>query len=1660
MADNRQPFDFSGLGATVGGQPVPQKPLSKVDSFKKSTFDDGTKVGGVEEKILPFVGKQIEKAQKGPLGFIVNPALRTMEYAYKNVIQPAQRVVATTALLPEALEAQKKGSGLSAIPKAFQLAVDESKNISMGQAVSRNVLGNLPLPQSILPTVAKEDFNIFDKEQRDKAFRDEFIGIVSSGATDLAINGVMSKVAGAATKEAMKKVRGTSRIVTEKDMQQFSAKADEAVQWAAGGKLDTAPSGLAVYMDDAVKERNVQRLQANPLIAETNNPLRTATIVSRIDNHADLADYLKAERGDAAAFDRFMQKQALSADHLDNYGFKDFSPVSDWSKIHDEVLTENLAPRYQAIINDLKSKDKAFAAQLDDWASKANIGDRGTGYVPGRFGMVESAALSLNKVREGARYGSAKIFGSDPTKDGWRTKVYQSSPYDRIVRVITWTGDARPQGYINLSNPRKGEAVNDVLSELNRLQFLKGKQGEMFKRQMAEKFLSATTNSEQARVLVAIEKEVMLRLAKQYNVRSIGGIGDDAELIKMVETLHKAADSRRTTAAEFAKKQGLIPDEDGSLNIIQLRSQTTEVNNVPMLDFRKLEMEVILGTRERAGVRSGIGKGTVARTYMGKYGMQAGQFLDIANMVFNNLNLLRVAYIPKNAIIDPFMRGSMALESTELARNAIPGFGNMVENSANRFKLMNRYVPGTASFASRKAEQAILKDIDIAYGKLDPMIRKMESTAKVEADAEALWLTAKANSDAAEAALKAATPAKKAAATSAKHDADYKLYLAQNEYTKVSNEAKLASDAVTGLSILIEKNRAKVAGAIRREGDMKQRKYIGKEADVITVDGKDYNIKGLGDPNVRGAAVYLDEIDSASSLYSKLFESEASMNVRARSQQWVRVKREDGKAYYNAIAHVLNRQVRQELDMPLGMMLRGESDQAIMNFLYKTEAGKEYRRRMSSDAGRTLTQDDFLSWTSETSAYLQKFVPSEELRRIALERPVTVKEVENFLKSRADLLPEIDGPNVSLSDLSKGERLVSRVANVQGTAWRLLGAAENKLVRNPMFMIYAKEEMEYLIKSARRTGVDPSDAVVNHQFRQIAMRNAVSRIEETLYSSRRLTNGMYAARYAMAFPMAFFNSQAVALKLMAKNPMNAYWYNSVSDSLANFEPYVDQEGNTYKSMIDVPPGTVVSVTYPIPASITTKIENIPGIGKAAAAALAPYTDTRGGGLKWNPKQMEFMIADPSVAWFGSVLVSSLIKGQLDTPLWKTPDGEKVVSFLRNTFGNDFYENSILYGGYVTSGSNLAATAVNAIKPAYMESLFPTGERYMDQVFTNWQVAYAEWHRDGRIGNAPTIEQAGKAASNLNLIKAIVQFNMPISTTFDPVTRAAKAYYADLLEKNNSDYAAADRAMMKDWGIDGLAFLGSHQKNIAGVASTINDIKMIRSNRELLASFANVDPMYARMMSSGYGDLAVDYSTEVAEIYKNLNFPGTLTKLSRQKTEEEIRNETDARLGWVSYNMAVDARNGEMAQYGVGSTQSNAYTYTGIKRKFDERVAEIKANYPGWVNDRTVQQGKFWDQTFPILKKIANDPTWRKYVDPIDGGKWAEISYWIGQVEQFRSGYGKLGSTTARDQGFSSSLNNFHYKFVQGASDGFAAFAARWLESMPELDIEKVAVPNG
>ena len=1637
-------------------QRAPQS--SKIDKFKKNNIDDGTKVGGVEAAVIPKVAEKIQSAQKGKFGFIVNPAMRALEFLGEKVVQPVTQTVSAALLTPQAMAAGKGG-----LTPSYRYAKKQAEKISMGQAAA-SAVGKVVSP--VLggvsqATFLQEDFDVFDKKQRDKAFRDEWAGIVVSGATDLALAAFGTKGAGALVRGGAKKVVGPKRIVTSDDMDTFRREVDDAVAQSNLPPEQQVKTGLTVLIDDAVKESNLTKLAANPLVSETSNPYRTATILSRLDNHQDVADYLLAERGDAVAFQRFFERHPLEADHIDNYGIDNALPISNFANVNLDELAPNLVQRYQRIIDAKKAEDPNFARALDDFMEKARMGVIES-YRPGRYAALESIGLAKKKLQTQAVYGDLKMFGQD-ADGGWRTQVYQSRPYDRVIRVIAWTGSGRPQGYINISNPRKFEAANDLVSDLNRLQFLRGDAGAKFKRQAVEMFLDAQDDTQRAIALGRIEEMVMGRLARFYGITDMQDIRSAQDAVKQIKQWHVRMNQSRESIKDFAVKNGFIP-EDGSINVQNFLSVSNEAQNIPMLDFRRLETEVIFNARRVAGKGAKVTQGQYIGAKISEGMMNVGQFLDLANMVFSNLNLLRLAYIPKNSMVDPFARASMALESMELVRNATPGTSNLVHNTGLIGERLKKWVPGSpAANARKQANQAKFR-VEKYRADLEPKIAAWEKAQARydELDTQFAKLTAQRDKAKAK-AMKSKDPevqTKYYELEDALNDIEVQLTAAYDDMGRLG-------DQVNGLSQLIERERADWAEWATEQGSLRQKKLLGQEAETLEVGGKTYTIQGLADPNVRGASAYMAEIDTATNFYSASMQSEIARRLRADGTRFVKIPRKNREEYMNALAHIANRQIRNELDLPLGMMLRNESQADIMKWLF-SPAGKEYRLRMESRYGKELSRDDFAAWIDDTKDRLYKMYPSEDLRKIILERPVTYQEVDAMLYGRTDLLDEIDGPSLKLSDLTSAERGFARVAGATDAAWRVLAASENRLVRNPLFLSYARDEMKVLINAAQRSGIDVSDAVVNNEIRQVAYRKALSRVEETLYSSRRLTNGMYVARYAMSFPLAFFNSQAVALRLMARNPMNAYWYNSIQQAFDKYEAYEDKDGNTYSSVRDIPPGVSVSVKYPLPFG-----DKLPDWAKKG---LKPYTDPRGGGIRFNPKQLEFMVADPSVSWFGTVAISELVKGGFQQGMPWGVHGEDIAMALRNTFGDDFYESSILYGGYPQEGGGYVGTTVQTLLPGYLRSVLDAtyalrdggqikagaSDKYLDEVFTHYRKGYADWVANGRIGQPPTMETAAKSAANMSFIRAIIQFAAPISASFDPATRAATAYYADLVEAANGDYDIAQQMMEEDWGIDALALVGSNRKNLAGTAATMNDIKMLRNNTKLLEKIGRIDTKYAGMLSSGYGDIAGtgsgpdDYSTEIAAIYKRMNFPGLMNSpITAMKSDKELTEGVEARVGWAEYQKAVNWRNSMMYQYGVGSTYETRYETTGIKRMYDDMVQGIIEDYPGFAAERKRGGKDYWNQTIPAIEAIIEDTDWRSHAWSSGSSKWEEIAFWVAKANKFKSDYNAAVNSDERKFALKQQFSQFHHDFLQTASEEFDAFASRWLNNMPELDTEYV-----
>lgn len=1639
-------------GQTIGPAPSPvDKFVKEQETEVKGTLQQ-TKVGRVEEVVGEKIKGAIEKGQKGNIVVRTgtNVALGAMNIANK-IITPITQGVSTALLTPQALA---QGKGLN----SFSYARKKSKDISMGQALATTVgqaVGGW-VPDSLTPTFMDENFNVFDDQQRNKAFKDEWVGILASGVTDLTLAALGTKGTGFAVRAGAKKVIGTGRIKSEVERKAFNDNVTQAVMWgmSKGATAEPAPNGLAVLLDNAVQETDVTKLTANPLIAETSNPNRTATIISRLDNHADVGDYIKATYGDAEAFQRFLQRKPILADHIDDYGIKNYTPIASWENIAKEHMTPDLTNRYQRIIDAKVKDDKSFASALEDFASKVGEGVR-EDYIPGRFAAYEKISLAKKKVGLQAKYGDLKLFGKD-ANNGWRSKVYQSGPYDRVVRVIGYVGSGRPQGHINISNPRPFEAESDLLSDLNRLHFLRGTEGTKFKRDMLNIYKAAQTDTQRAMALAKIEEKVFIRLGRHYGVHELQGIADpkiaveNANVAKAVTEWVSGKNAQRTTAKKYLEDNGFIPDETGAINVVKgITSLSTEAQTIPMLDFRKLENEIIFHMRKE--MPSAVTTGQVASARASQTMMTIGQFFDVANMVFSNLNLLRIGYIPKNSMVDPFMRATMALEGLDLVGNAVPSVRNALYNNSVRAENFARYIPGTRGSRARRQEEAILNNIQkISKDNKFPMqIAAWKRSQTTHAKAEKAWQSALRKQEKAIAAEKAASKATKAKATDARQKADEAVWDAQQAFYAADDELVRNTTIVQGIASVIEKERARIAPSIIKRGDKNQLRKLGQVAEKWEVDGKTYTIKGITDPNQRGSAPYMVEIDTLENFYATATRSEINNRLRAAGRRFVTHKLSDGDTYWNALVHRANREIRNELELPLGMILKDKSDGEILNWIYKSgDTGREWRRRMADRGYRT--PEEVAGWINQTRDNLFAMYPSKEVRNIILERPISIDEMKALMGNRPDLLDEVTGPNIKLADLSASERFGARVGAVTDSAWKVLAGAETKMVRMPLFKAYWSEELKALIENARRTGADPTDFFVNNQLSEIARRRALTRVEQTLYSSRRLTNGMYMARYAMSFPLAFFNSQAVALRLLAKNPMNAYWYSSVQEAFDNFEAYEDKEGNTYKNISDVPAGTPVTVKFPLYNKTPDQVKS----------ALRPFLDERGGGLRINPKQLEFMVADPSISWIGGSALSSLVNTSFGkgTP-WQIY-GEDIVKGLRKTFGDEFFESSLLYGGYPEAGSNVIETTLNTVLPGYQRSLLGAlgiarDDRWYGEAYSMYRTMVDDWIRSGNVGEPPTLEDAYRNQSNFSFIRAGAQFFLPLSVTFDPVTQAAMKYYAETLDANKGDREATDAQFKKEFGMSGFALLGSAYKNTAGLTASYDDIKVLRNNEALLKKISGYGTKYAGMLSTGYGDeLTNKYSTEIASIYKYLNYPGKgKSPITQLKTDTEIQKEVDAKMGWILYNQLTQERDARMYELGISSPNDPRYMYSGIQDDFKAREEEISRMYPGWQDQRDDDRANFWNKVFPVIEIAAKDTNWRKHADKASP-KWKEISTMVDAMKEFHAAY-ESSMNQAQKFDLAATFSQQYYDYLQTASDEFGAFAARYFDSMPELSTQYV-----
>lgn len=1663
-ADRMKSYDFGPTGAQVLSGFVNS---TASDSMANSqVYKDPTKADKITAAVGEKIGGAIEWTQNKPLiGWGVNLALNVAQVIGQYFIDPAVRTL-TTGMLLTGKTIDTTSAAMDAGKNPIQFAWEQAENISPGQV----------LFSGMLPTGK----DIFNAKKREEVFEDTWLGLVTSGGADLLFNIAGSKGTGALTRGAKTAVLGSNSI---KDVGAFAGVMDDAVRVLEDVNLDATVklSPTAQFLKEAVDNTDIAALRNNSFVVNSANPDRLATLLAGVNTPRAAADIILAERGHVPALNNLRDSLPLAHDALTDFGYDMSKPLVEWSEIH--KLPDD-ATQYHRVIDALKQKDPSFAKQLDSFVNDVNDGRFLSNWKPGNFAAIDKLRTLPKRFSQAALIGDWNYLS--PSKTGITVTERQGDRFTRGIRFFQKVQGVRSQGHINVSNPRAGESVEEILSELNRVNFLR--ENVDFKETAIKLYTRAADDIERAKAIGQIEQLALIEMAKKYNIDNIGEVsakgGSINQQVDYLRKLHTDLNTQRQQAVEFLNKNGFLVDGvDGTINFYKdgkfasnFVARSTEPQYVPMLDLRRLEAALITSLDDMNKSVSGAldefnlspKDVAFAKLHNSQVVMGIGQFVDVANMVFSNLHLLRPAFIPKNSMLDPFMRASMALERVSGLSNG--GFGEIVRGTYRNTKRRATTLPA-ATIRARWGQEARLLDSELAdmrktYGAAKKELdRTNKEISKVNARLERLDAEKKAiiGNDADAVAARQAIDDKIIDSNQRLNDLQVDLKANRSTYDAIHEARKVNLSKKAALLSVARDERAAMD-------------FLGKEKfTYVDKDGNTIEVGGAFDPNAKGASAFSAEVDSYTNFFASQGMSQLGLRMREQTRTWSEIvpnmsNKEMMADYWEALSHIANRQVRQELDEVLGKLMRGDSVDDVAKWMKTTAAGREYTRRVqsriSNNSGDTILDEDLFGWLEHTQRKLFEMFPSDDLRKIILNRNVKGDEIKAYLEGYEGQLPVIYGPTTrtAFKSATKGQKFAYAAEVAPNVGWKIISRVEDKLVRMPLFRDYWKQEMQSLIKYAETNNIPVTYDLLNDAFRQQAYRRALVRVEQTLYSSRRMTNGMHAARYMMAFPAAYFNSQKVALKAMARNPYNAYWYNSVQQMMDSnmggmFAYYEDTStGETYEKLKDVPDGVDVSVRINLP----TGVENF-----LREKGFDAYLDPALGGIRIPQKQLEFMIGDPSLSWIGTATLSEVIKrADLDVPVFGRVTGEKIVEGLKSTFGEDFYNNQLIFQGRLTEGENIFETLANSTVPMTYKQLFAarfgseSNAILADEANRLYRVRYRDWMAGGQDpADKPNYDDVIKEARNVLALRAFWQWNTPLSTSFDPASREATQVYGKLMQKYVGDpnqYELATDEFVSLFGKESLALLGSSNERLIGQAATLGDQKILREHRDLIGDvIANTGNVKSAAILFWANDSDADsklteYSSEIAAIQEQMSIPGTGgVKLTRPLTAQEIRDDIEQRVGWYEYGKLDQWRQAMMAKWGITSTGSQYYSSTGIRGKFVAGENMLREKYPAWDKDREFNRQGWYTQTGAAIETILSNQDWMQAQADTGSNLWFEVAQFMEMANAYRYAYNNStsGDAMSIDRG---NFESTYYTMLQQFSPQFGAFAARWLSNHPLL----------
>lgn len=779
---------------------------------------------------------------------------------------------------------------------------------------------------------------------------------------------------------------------------------------------------------------------------------------------------------------------------------------------------------------------------------------------------------------------------------------------------------------------------------------------------------------------------------------------------------------------------------------------------------------------------------------------------------------------------------------------------------------------------------------------------------------------------------------------------------------KLALESKLDSlDAEIGI-----KGERLVEKRLKRER-AKQRKLGGEGPLVVTIGEERITIPGLYDEGNFGTAIRAE----ASSGQTNVLTFDPSEWGAMASNRWARsggvgVVQPTDPAYWTELAYIANRQIRG--DQLAELILRGVPPQDIIKWI-KTPAGKRYARGMGwtnddlyskivgrrkaslqfqEDAGRipkdsTPRQSSIPlveeSVIAENIRLMYQYFPDPAVRaRLLDDADVTPAELQQLMGLRDDLSPVHSG---ALTFQNKG-KVTRAVNNALNSIWRNLATKpEDRFGRFPYLDRQWRMNVQADARLLREQGQELTVDVVNN-LRAGAASRALKDMENTFYNIRRYSNPVYALRYLVGFPGAYFNSLYRYGRLAYRNPGRAFiGANAYSGTYQTFG--VDENGERTSDWTQVK-----NLVIPVPEEVQKVVPIDPEV------TLSTRT-------------VDFISSAPTFLPIVTVPVSSVLRYKPTANEW-----------IKKEMGEDFYRTMFPFNQPTVDNQIKAGPIV--LDPMFagweldlVTAMNPTDEDFIQAADQIYLFELSEWERTGKVGKPPLFEDAAKSARNFWFGKSFFKFLGMSGLGAQPQGQLWRDEWLRYKEMYPGDTIAARQAFIDQHGEAYKYFTYSTSDYRVYMPASTNAYNRLQDYGDVANSLRQINPDDPALASIMFWGADGEFDRAIYNWMSENTIPGDDQPIRSKLDPADIADRQAAEQSWAAYNASVAKRDATMMQYGYSSLQpdgESAWLHQQWSQWVDGFIAD-PANKQWYAEFTGGNYGKA-NQTLQALATVLSD----------------------------------------------------------------------------------------